>query len=396
MTSNLLQDSPIGRLVSVRGRDPRTGEWINGQGFVPDRLPSDVSFSTPAWTGITAATAALARLDGAAKRLRNPDLVREPLLRREAQSTSALEGTYVPFDQVLGASRAEAAGQYGDLREVFNYAVCADHAFSWPIEQRLTTGLLGQLQGVLVAGTGSALRDAGGLRDRTVLIGARGGGFDDARFIPGPHGVVLQEGVDAWLEWVNDPPALPAVVIAAMAHYQFETLHPFSDGNGRLGRLLAAVHLVRSGTLRDPVLVLSPWLEARRDGYQNELFELSRTGEWEPWVAFFSRAVRASAEDTTRRIDRLFELNEAWRSLAEAIPGHAGANIVDVLFEQPIVTAPGIAERIDISLATARAAMNALVDAGVLAIREPARRGRTQVYYADGVIEAVSGAAEDD
>ena len=117
---------------------------------------------------------------------------------------------------------------------------------------------------MLVAGTPGELRDAGGLRVRTVLIGSRGGGFHEARFVPGPAGPTLEAGVRAWLDWVNEPPSLPSIVIAAMAHYQFETLHPFSDGNGRLGRLLAAVHFIRSETLRDPVLVLSPWLEARR------------------------------------------------------------------------------------------------------------------------------------
>jgi Fic family protein len=391
-----LRTSPIGDLVPVSGRDPRSGEWVSGEGYVPHPLTrTDITLSTATWTGVTAATAALARLDGATRRLRNPDLVREPLLKREAQSTSALEGTFVPFDQVLGAPRDQAPAAVANFREVINYTICAQRAFALPIEQRLTIGLLCELQGILVRGTPSEHRDAGQLRDRAVLIGSRGGGFSDARFIPGPPGIVLEDGVRHWLDWINDPPEIPSVVAAAMAHYQFETLHPFSDGNGRIGRLIAAVQLMRSGTLRDPVLVLSPWFEARREDYQSALFHLSLTGEWEPWVAFFAQGVRASAVDTTRRIDQLFELGERWAEIARRLPGRAAPQIVELLTERPIVTAPEVAERLGLNALTARNALNELVEAGVLGIREPARRGRTQVYFADATIEILSAGMDD-
>lgn len=390
-----LANSPVGRLVPVSGRDPRSQEWIDGQGFAPHPLPTIVDFDRPTWLAITTAVEALARLDGAARRLPDPALVREPLLRREAQSTSALEGTYVPFDEVMATTRAEAAGRRGDLREVLNYAECADSAFAIPVEQALSRGLLGQLQEILVSGTASEKRDAGDLRDRTVLIGSRDGGFEDARFVPGPHGPMLVDGLEAWLAWIRRPPALPSVVVAAMAHYQFETLHPYSDGNGRLGRLLAALHLVRSGTLRDPVLVLSPWLEARRDQYQHELFEMSRTGEWGPWVSFFARAVRASAVDTTRRIDALFDLRATWAERARGGRGRA-VQVVDLLLEQPVITANEVAERLAVSPSAARQATTSLVELDIVSVREPTRRGRTQRYFADEVIRILSGGVEDD
>jgi len=181
-----------------------------------------------------------------------------------------------------------------------------------------------------------------------------------------------------------------------MAHYQFETLHPFSDGNGRIGRLVAAVQLMRSRTLRDPVLVLSPWFEARREEYQNELFTVSLTGDWEPWVGFFVRGVRASAIDTTRRIDRIFDLGEAWAEIARGLPGRAAPAVVDLLTERPIASAPDVAERLGLTPLTARNALNELVEAGVLSVREPARRGRTQIYYADAIIEVLSGGVEEE
>ena len=119
----------------------------------------------------------------------------------------------------------------------------AELAFSWPEERPLTLGMLNELQRELVPGTAGELSDAGGLRDRIVVIGAPGRGFDDARLVPAPPGDQLRAGVEQLLDWIESPPDLPTVVHAALAHYQFETLHPYSDGNGRLGRLLVIVLL---------------------------------------------------------------------------------------------------------------------------------------------------------
>ncbi len=166
-----------------------------------------------------------------------------------------------------------------ELREVLNFEATAELAFSWPEDRPLTLGLLGDLQGRLVAGTNGELSDAGGLRDRVVVIGARRQRLEDARFVPPPPGDQLRAGVEDLLVWIGRPPRLPPVVLAAMAHYQFECLHPYSDGNGRIGRLLVIVQLLRGALIREPLLVVSPWFEQRRDQYQDGLLELSCTGD---------------------------------------------------------------------------------------------------------------------
>lgn len=168
----------------------------------------------------------------AATALSSPDLLRCPALRREAQNTSALEGTYAPFAEVLAAESEDQLHLSAEVREILNFERMAELAFSWPEDRPMTIGMLGQLQRILVAGTAGEFSDAGGLRDRVVVIGAPGRGFDEARFVPPPHGDQLRAGVEALLGWINSPPRLPSVVQAALAQYQFEALHPYSDGKG--------------------------------------------------------------------------------------------------------------------------------------------------------------------
>ena len=154
-----LARSPVGRLVPIIGPDPTTHEMVDGHAFLPAPLPRDLTLSTGTWTTVTSATAALARLDGAARLIPNPKLLRRPTLRREAQSTSALEGTYAPLADVLAAEHDDRVNMTAELREVLNFETTAELAFSWPEDRPLTLGMLGELQGALVGGTagGSAI-----------------------------------------------------------------------------------------------------------------------------------------------------------------------------------------------------------------------------------------------
>jgi Fic family protein len=206
-----LGNSPIGSLVPIVAPDPVTREVVEGHAFLPAPLPREMLLSTETWNRINAATASLARLDGAARLIPNPGLLRRPTLRREAQSTSALEGTYAPFPEVLAADE-DAANLSAELREVLNFERMAQLAFSWPEERRITLSMLGELQRILVTGTSGELSDAGGLRNRIVAIGPRGRGFDAARFVPPPHGDQLRAEVESLLDWVHAPPELPTVV----------------------------------------------------------------------------------------------------------------------------------------------------------------------------------------
>lgn len=364
---------------------------MEGKAFLPAPLPRDIVLSTSTWTTINRASAALARLDGAARLIPNPALLRRPALRREAQSTSALEGTYAPFTDVLAADQGDMRHMTAEIRWILNFERMAELAFSWPEDRPLTVGMLGELQRTLVLGTAGELSDAGGLRDRIVVIGAPGRSLDAARFVPPPPGDQLRAGVEELLKWINDPPELPTVVQAAMVHYQFESLHPYSDGNGRLGRLLVIVQLLRGAVIREPLLVVSPWFEERRDQYQDALLELSLNGEWDDWIAFFAEGVAASAAESQRKVERLVGLQQELRSTVQSAGKRGVAErLAADLVGRPYVTQREVAQMYELSKQGASNAIKTLVELGLLEISElrPIRGGR--LYVAPTVVDIAS------
>ncbi len=305
------------------------------------------------------------------------------------QSTSALEGIYAPFAEVLAADREDQQHLSAELREILNFERMAELAFSWPEDRPLTLGMLNELQKTLVGGTAGELSDTGNLRDRIVVIGARGGGFEDARFIPPPPGDQLRAGVEGLLAWVESPPAIPAVVQAAMAHYQFETLHPYSDGNGRLGRLLVIVQLLRGAVIQEPLLVVSPWFEQRRERYQEALLELSCDGDWDTWIAFFAEGVAASAVESRRKVERLVAVQDELRTRVQAA-GKRGVSerLAADLIGWPFISRADVARRYNLTGQGAVNAINTLVELGIV---EPDHRSRgAQVWIAPAVVSLVS------
>ena len=363
---------------------------MDGQAFLPHELPESVTLSTETWTAVNAATEALARLDGAARRIPSPELLREPALRREAQSTSALEGTYAPFEDVLAADRDDPTEWTAEMREVLNFERTAEAAFAWPHDRAITLSMLGELQFTLVEGTASQRDDSGGVRECVVVIGRRGASLAEARFVPPPHGDQLRAGLEGLLAWLARPRTLPSVVQAGMAHYQFETLHPFSDGNGRLGRLLVIVQLLRAHIIREPLLVVSPWFEQRRDQYQDALLELSCTGEWDHWLGFFAEGVAASADESEHKVEALADLQAKLRTQVQRA-GKRGVSeqVAADLVGRPFVTVPGVARTYGVSDQGAAKAIKTLVGLEILApMRVRAPHG-AQMYGAPAVLSVL-------
>lgn len=386
-----LSQSPIGGLIPVMGPDPVSHELVEGHAYLPAALPRDLTLATSTWMIVNEATAALGRLDGAARLIPSPRLLRRPALRREAQSTSALEGTYAPFADVLAADEDDKANMSAALREVLNFEATAELAFSWPEERPLTITLLNELQSTLVRGTSGELPDAGGIRDRIVVIGARGRGFEDARFVPPPPGDQLRAGLEDLLVWLESPPQLPPVVLAAMAHYQFETLHPYSDGNGRIGRLLVIVQLLRGALIREPLLVVSPWFEQRRERYQDGLLQLSIDGDWDAWIAFFAQGVAASATESQEKVEALVELQAALRQkVQDAGKRGVSERLAADLVGQPYVSGPAVASRYGLSGQGAINAIKTLCALGILINSGIETRYGAQMFHAPEVLAVLS------
>lgn len=368
-------DDSMGELVDISGTDPRTGVPWEHQAFIPRPLPSTSPTLLPAtYRAVAEARAALAALDATARQLPNPQLLRGLSLRREAQSTSALEGTYAPLDEVLTAD--EEATQTGELTEVLNYVTMADAGFTWIQEGRpLTLDLLQSLQGILMRGT-PLEPESGRLRTTQVVIGRRdvpapvSAPIHAARFVPSPPGDQLVGGVSGLVHWLgtDHDAEIDPVVQSAMAHYQFETLHPFRDGNGRLGRFLIVITLLTTGVLTEPTLTVSPWFEARRTEYYDALLAVSTQGDWDGFIGFFAGSLQGAADSTRDQMLALVAVQEELKDLVRSSPLRADSaiSLVDLAVANPSFTVRRVERELGLSYGRSNKLVAQLVELGVL------------------------------
>ena len=371
MRLETFRSSPTGVLVPISGHDHRFGPWEH-VAYVPHPLPPETpQLTVRTFNAVASARAALAALDSSARQVPNPGLLRRPTLRREAQSTSALEGTYAPLEAVLAADEDEEQTN-SNLREVLNFVRAAEYAFSWTSEGRpLTVGLLTDLQHRLVRGTAADNRHAGKLRDIQVMIGSHPAArVQDARFVPPPPGQDLEHQLRDLVDWMvaDQYGLIDPVVAAGMAHYQFETLHPFNDGNGRIGRLLVVLHLMQARALTEPTLTVSPWFEARRADYYDRLLGVSTSGDWDSWIKFFADGLTASARDTEQQLTDLLSVQADLKTKVRAagLRADKAMRLVDYALEQPIFTVRQVERHLDVTYARANGLVGQLVEAGVL------------------------------
>jgi Fic family protein len=250
------------------------------------------------------------------------------------------------------------------------------------------------LQAEIVRGTESDGPGAGAVRSNQVFIGASNARVRDARFIPPPPGDQLQVLFEGWVSWISDPQVasdVQLIVRVALAHYQFETIHPYSDGNGRLGRLIAVLQMLREGALRSPVLSVSPWLKDHADEYRNHLLAVSRTGDWSSWVEFFARAVAAQSRDGHDRIMRLLALrDEVGEAVRTALPrARLAVEIADDLIAFPILSVTAAHGRYGRTNQANRNAIHQLVDLGILEPYSETRYDR--LYWSRRVLQVIDG-----
>lgn len=393
----MFQKAAPGTLVSIAGQDPLLGAWQH-YAFVPSPLPDESpDLSAKTYLAVAEARAALAALDSTARQLPNPTLLRMPTLRREAQSTSALEGTYAPLAEVLVADDDDPPSS--ELIEIFNYVRAANFGFDWIIDGRpVSVSFLSDLQGLLMRGT--PLESVSGrLRDTQVVIGRRDdadpGAFPvhNARFVPAPQGHELESGVRALVDWLrqNHRGRIDPVVAAAMSHYQFEALHPFRDGNGRIGRLLIVLYLVASGVLSEPTLTVSPWFEARRGQYYDRLLEVSTDGYWDAFVAFFAEGLRQAADGTHAEMRALVDVQAELKSIirASTLRADNAHTLVDLAIANPSFTVRKVETDLGISYGRANKLVSQLCELGVLDVVDPHAYKRR--FFAPRVLKVLTG-----
>ncbi|MEU1985764.1 Fic/DOC family N-terminal domain-containing protein [Nocardia sp. NPDC019395] len=390
MDVEALKQSPIGRLVPASGLDPQTKKEWSYWAYLPNDLPDDLSLSPAAINASAKAGVAIARLDEAVAQLPRPEIIVRPIIRREARSTSALEGTYASFEEVLEADFLEVGQMSEEQREIHNYVEATEYAVRNITERRITRSFLGELQQIIVKGTSGDTADAGDIRPHQVAIGARYRPIEEARFVPCPPGDQLAAGVAAWLQWIADRDRMPLVASMALAHYQFETLHPFGDGNGRVGRLVAILQAMQAGELRWAALNVSPYFEKQRSEYQQQLLNVTVTGDFNTWISFFATGVEIEARQGLEQIRNLLEVRDGLVARVRLKRKGSAVEVAEYLIGYPVIDIKTVAQLTNVSNQAANLVVRNLVDDGILT-EVPGGRSR-KLFACNEVLRAIAQA----
>lgn len=376
------------RYAATRFGEPRRTPGRHGHvAYFPAPIPRAIELPTATISLLADAEAALGTLSGVAQLVPNPYLLIRPYLLREAISSTRIEGTQASLFDVL---EVEATGEApsADVEEVLNYI----DALEWGLAQfnQLPLGvrLVRHMHQRLLAGVRGRERRPGEFRTSQNWVGGGGSTIETARFVPPPP-EELPALLTDWERFAHEETALPVLIQNALLHYQFETLHPFLDGNGRLGRLLIVFALIERGRLSAPLLYVSSYLERDRERYYEALQTVRQTGDPIPWIVLFLEAVRTQATDAVARARRIVELRERYREAAGAIPSSNGMALVDLVCERPLVSSRAVEERLGVTKPTALKLLRQLEAVDVLAEADQGPRGQRR-YVAQALVAAVT------
>jgi cell filamentation protein, protein adenylyltransferase len=354
--------------------------------FLPDPLPPKLSLSMAAIQSLAEAERALGKLAGAGEMLPNPHLLIGPFVRREAVLSSRIEGTVAnEEDLVLFNVDPEVENRRPDAREVRNYITALEHGLKCLPELPVSLKLLKEVHSRLLKGVRGENKSPGEFRDRQNFIGTPGMAVKDARFVPPPV-KEMHEALAAFEKFLRAPSERPFLVDLALLHYQFEAIHPFRDGNGRVGRLLIPLLLCERKILTKPLLYLSAYLEQHRTRYMDLMLAVSQKGEWQNWIAFFLRGIAEQAMDGVERATKLMALWQDYRKrLQTARMSILAQNLVDQLFQQPAMNV-GLAQKLlEVSFASAQNNVMRLVSMGIL--KEVTGRKRDRIFIAPEILQ---------
>lgn len=375
----LFKKSPSGKVVRGTG-----GYWA----FIPGPLPPKLEWDDALVTFMSRADIALGTLSGLGETLPKPHLLIYPFIRREAVLSSRIEGTQSSLSDLL-LFEVTQVEKHGDVREVQNYVRAMEYGLKRLNELPLSLRFIRELHGVLMEGVRGQHATPGEFRQSQNWIGSPGATLNEATFVPPPV-PEMQECLSQLEKFLHAETKPPPLVEAALVHYQFEAIHPFLDGNGRIGRLLVTLLLCQRNVLSKPLLYLSAFFEKHRQDYYDLLLKVSSTGAWREWIEFFLRAVTTQSGDAVSRSRRLQELQHGYVQLArEKRLAPTAIQLLELVLMKPVLSARTAQEYLKITSPGTRKAIKALLEAGILT--EITGRKRDKAYAANEVLKALDG-----
>lgn len=369
-----IMHSPTGKVVKTL-----TGYHA----FIPHPLPPELSWSNQLICCLSRADHILGMLAREGNRLPNPHLLMRPFIAREAVLSSKIEGTRATLGEIL----ANQAGVHverspDELQEVQNYVVALEYGLNRLKDFPLSLRVIKELHGILMQGVRGAHATPGEFRYSQNWIGRPGCTLMTAKYVP-PHPEELMECLSRFERFLHDR-TLPPLIHIALCHYQFEAIHPFLDGNGRVGRLLITLLLIEWKILPSPLLYLSAFFEATRDEYYKQLYNISSQGSWQDWLLYFLDGVATQGIDVLSRAERINQLISNWQLQLQDRSGVAH-QIIKFLSVNPYLTVKKIAQELEIAFTTAQRALNRLEKMEI--VSQVSKRKRNRVYCATQILD---------
>jgi Fic family protein len=380
--------NPNDYLKSAPGRPVKTsrGYWA----FLVNPLPPELAWSDALVTLHSEAERELARLAQAGSDFPHSLILVRPFIRNEAVISSRIEGTRATLDELYSyeADQMSFLEPGSDAREVYNYVRALDHGLERVETLPISLRLIRELHAKLMDGVRGEIMTPGEFRRSQNWIGPAGCTLETAPYVPPPV-EEMHMALDALEKFFHAPSDLPLLTRLGLIHYQFEAIHPFLDGNGRVGRLLISLLLCQWELLPRPLLYLSAYFERNRSEYYDRLLAVSRRGDWEGWLRFFLTGIRDQTRKAAVLVQNLQQLRERYHSqLAGRRSAARLAEAADFILGNPIVSVRGLQLSLDLAdFKTAQRYVDALEQAGIL--REVTGRRRNRLYRADAVFNAI-------
>jgi Fic family protein len=375
------QAPQIGRAKRGVGR---WGFWY----FCPEPIPRTLDLATETVMALSNADTALGRLAEVGRLLRDPHLLVRPYVTREALASSRIEGTQASLSDVFQAVASGGSSPDSNVREVENYIQAMETGLQLLQRLPLSNRVLRIIHETLLQDVRGRERRPGEFRSTPVWIGSPTDTPENATYVP-PLADEMHEALQDWEHFANEEPRMPMLVRCALLHYQFETIHPFMDGNGRLGRLLIVFFLLQQGRLPAPLLYLSSYLEDHRSEYYERLQAVRERGELQEWIQFFLTAVAAQAEDAVARAGQLVDLRGRYR-LGLAGSRSRAVEVVDLIMENPIINSSTIQHRLKVTNQGARNLILQLERRGLIERLGRFGRGGRQFWLAPEVFTVLN------
>jgi Fic family protein len=371
MNPEAFKNSTAGKCIRTITRPPY---WA----YVPNPLPPKITADWELVNLLSKADSKIEELSSAGRLLPNVHLLIRPLLvRREAVTSSRIENTQSGLEDLFffEANQTEPSPA-SDVKEVLNYVRALEHGIGRLEQLPISSRLICEIHGILMEGVRGGHATPGLMRTSQNWIGSPGCTLMEATYVPPPVPEMKQCFSD--LErYIHSNPQEPALIQCALVHYQFEAIHPFVDGNGRIGRLLIMFMLLEKKLLSQPLLYLSDFFEQHRDEYYKLLLDVSQKGDWKAWITFFLNGVRQQSEDALLTVQKLLDLQNRYRALATGRRVPKVVNrLLDHLFANPVISISVLSKAWEVPFPTVQRGVNYLVEKGILREITGGRRNR--------------------